>query len=212
MLQLLRLNSKKKSGAHEIPNMFSKTFDKTRISKENTRRASLNRSLVESQTKAEKLVSIFFKACNRMKKAQAGNIYNLMIKEPKFLAEADVFFSLFSFKLKTELTLSEFQKVCQQIKALKNNSRNLRTVLGNRKSRFGSLSREDKDRSTLIKKIFEKYDLNGDGFISISELKHGIHRFLSRRAAEELFKEYDLDNNSLLDRSEFMRLFSSKGL
>lgn len=144
-----------------------------------------------------------------MKKAQAGNIYNLMIKEPKLLNEADIFFSLFSFKLKTELNFNEFQKVCFQVKEQKRRTRDIKSVLASRKTRMSFL-REDKEKAEVIRKIFEKYDLNGDGFVSFGELKLGIQGFLSKRAAEELFKEYDTDQNLLLDKNEFMRLFGRR--
>jgi Ca2+-binding EF-hand superfamily protein len=208
--QLLRQTSKKKSLTHEIPNIFSKTFDKTRVAKENSRRASLNRSHLEKQTKQEKMNSIFFRACNRMKKAQAGNIYNLMIKEPKLLPEADIFFSLFSLKLKTELNFHEFQKVCIHVKEQKRRTREIKSVLGSKKERMSALARKEKEKTAVIQKIFEKYDLNGDGFISFRELRLGIQNFLSKKAAEELFKEYDVDENLLLDQNEFTRLFSGR--
>lgn len=207
---MFKQNSKKKSVTEETPKIFSKTFDRTCEINIRTRRFSMNRSSVERESRKDYLKKIFFQACNRMQVAQAGNLYNQMTKEPMLAVEAEIFFRLFSFKLKTELNLPEFLKVCKQIKEKRINSiRDSFSVKERRKSKIDS-PQENKAKKAVILKIFENYDLNGDGVLSVSELKNGMKDFLSPETAKELFKEFDLDQSNTLDRKEFLKLFDCK--
>jgi len=125
--------------------------------------------------------------------------------------EAENFFSYFSFKLKTELSLPEFIKICKEMKVKKATIiRDAKSVLERKRSKLGSLDARKNEKKEVILNIFKKYDINGDGVISISELKNGMKSFMSKDTVEELFREFDLDQSNTLDREEFLRLFECK--
>jgi Ca2+-binding EF-hand superfamily protein len=208
LLQLFKQYSNDNLVTDKVPHILSKTFDKSCEVKIRSRRCSINRSTLEKESKNDWLTKIFQKACNRTKKAQVGNLYNLMAREPMLAVEAENFFSFFSFKLKTELSLPEFIKICKQIKVKKATIvRDTKSVIERRKSRTNTLNGKKNAKKEVILNIFDKYDINGDGVISISELKNGMRSFMSKETVQELFKEFDLDQSNTLDRDEFLRLF-----
>ena len=63
----------------------------------------------------------------------------------------------------------------------------------------------------VLKEMFDKFDVNMDGTISLAELKKGLKDKFSVASIEEMFREYDFDNNGCLDFNEFVRLFSPDG-
>ena len=63
----------------------------------------------------------------------------------------------------------------------------------------------------VLREMFDKFDINKDGAISLIELKKGLKDKFSVASIEEMFKEYDFDNNGCLDFNEFVRLFSPDG-
>ena len=57
-----------------------------------------------------------------------------------------------------------------------------------------------------IRKLFESFDKNGDGKLSVEEIKEGISKFNDNLQidAEEVMKNCDLDKNGFIDYSEFL--------
>lgn len=134
-----------------------------------------------------------------------------MAREPMLAVEAENFFNFFSFRLKTELSLPEFIKICKEIKVKKVTIiRDSKSVIERRKSKLDSLDERKNAKKEVILNIFDKYDINGDGVVSISELKNGMKSFMSKDTVEGLFREFDLDQSNTLDRDEFLRLFECK--
>lgn len=60
----------------------------------------------------------------------------------------------------------------------------------------------------FLKKLFDKYDLDGDGFVTLKEMKKVIGEKLSGKALEMIFKEYDSDSDGFLNFDEFYKMFS----
>lgn len=63
-----------------------------------------------------------------------------------------------------------------------------------------------------IRQLFESFDLNGDGRLSIEELRAGIEKYSGelKMDAIEIMKNCDLDNNGFIEFSEFLAAVCNK--
>ena len=197
----------------EISDFMSKTFDKRQLRRRrNPESQSLEKpKITRSQPKdQQRYVTIFNLACNRFQRAQAGKLYQKMSQYPAFQKEADIFFGFYHLKLKTELTLKEFLDSIHKGKEI------ARARLSQHKrSVVAEISRESTKHSSfdsqvspiIINKLFQKYDLNHDGFIDLEELKYGLRNAITKNGIESLFEQYDTDKNKVLDKEELTNLF-----
>jgi calcium-dependent protein kinase len=65
-----------------------------------------------------------------------------------------------------------------------------------------------------VRKLFESFDKNGDGKLSLEEIREGIKDYSGsfQLDPEEIMKECDLDKNGFVDYSEFLAAVSMKSL
>lgn len=84
------------------------------------------------------------------------------------------------------------------------------------KSRYRSLdagcdkvSSEDAyyEKANQLKKLFDCYDLDKDGMVSLNEMKKALRNKMELHGVEELFKEYDKNADGQLSLDEFMSMF-----
>jgi len=65
-----------------------------------------------------------------------------------------------------------------------------------------------KDRKEELATVFKCFDKNGDGRLSISEVKTGYldhyGKVMSDKEVEEMFKSVDTDNSGFIDFTEFI--------
>eukprot|EP01006_Ploeotia_vitrea_P046437 TRINITY_DN67026_c1_g1_i4.p1 TRINITY_DN67026_c1_g1~~TRINITY_DN67026_c1_g1_i4.p1 ORF type:complete len:354 (+),score=22.75 TRINITY_DN67026_c1_g1_i4:50-1111(+) len=65
-----------------------------------------------------------------------------------------------------------------------------------------------KDEQQEIRSIFGMYDTDGDGYLSVTELKTQLGKSWIVGDVDEIFKNADMDGNSLLCLEEFMKLMA----
>ena len=197
----------------EISEFMSKTFDKRQLRpRRNPESHSLEKpTIVKNQPKdQQRYITIFNLACNRFQRAQAGKLYQKMSQYPAFKQEADIFFGFYHLKLKAELNLKEFLDSIHKVKEIASVRLSQR-----KKSVVAEISRESTKHSSfdsqvspvIINKLFQKYDLNHDGFIDLAELKYGLRNAITKNGIESLFEQYDTDKNNVLDKEELTNLF-----
>lgn len=65
-----------------------------------------------------------------------------------------------------------------------------------------------------VRKLFEKFDKNGDGKLSMQEIMEGIQEYSGtiKMNAEEIMSNCDLDRNGFVDYTEFLTAVSSKSI
>ncbi|XP_077991641.1 uncharacterized protein LOC144445874 [Glandiceps talaboti] len=75
------------------------------------------------------------------------------------------------------------------------------------------MSSQDKSSPKYIKSIFNRFDVNGDGAITIDELKVGLRRNGIDYSDQEVYlfmREVDLDGNGEIDFNEFTLFWIEK--
>lgn len=195
------------------PKFISRTFDRRCLSKhERAKRYSEDQNFVSNPKYTRKKYALMFSSvCNRLNKAQAGVLYQELMADPSLYAEANIFYSLYHLKLKTEMTLNDFLNTIKKIKDIcYRNCNQSKKMISRQHTRGSSLGdpRNTKISLEILKKLFDRYDTNHDGFVDLSELKSGLRDLLTTSSIEEIFKLYDEDSNRVLDFSEFIKLFS----
>jgi hypothetical protein len=160
----------------EKKNLMSRTFDYGDVRK-SIRRINLSETRspedVQDDSKSE-YIKIFKSACNRFQKAQAGTLYQKLTKSHKFYQDANDFFKIFHLKLKSELVLSEFLEIIENNKknqAIVQTQSILEKIL--KKPLMLISNNENIAPPLFLKKMFERYDRNHDGFVNLYELNVG---------------------------------------
>lgn len=63
-----------------------------------------------------------------------------------------------------------------------------------------------------LKEAFREFDTNGDGAISISELREAMRKLLGQQVCpkdlEDILRDVDLNGDGLVDFEEFVRMMS----
>ena len=75
-----------------------------------------------------------------------------------------------------------------------------------------SLDEAYNEKVTQLKKLFDSYDLDKDGFVSLSEMKTALRDKMNLECVKELFKEYDKDGDGQLSLDEYMTMFLPKSV
>ena len=61
---------------------------------------------------------------------------------------------------------------------------------------------------TQYQELFQLYDINKNGDLSLEELKAGLSHLFSNRDIEEMFRRYDSDHDQHISLQEFLRLMA----
>lgn len=60
--------------------------------------------------------------------------------------------------------------------------------------------------------LFVRFDEDDDGDLTVPEWEDGIDRWYGERTADFDFSDWDLDEDGVLDRGEFVQAFENRGL
>ncbi|OMJ88619.1 hypothetical protein SteCoe_9399 [Stentor coeruleus] len=157
------------------------------------------------------LHDIFYKHANDRGFALVGEIYQELIESPQFKRESEFFFHEFDFNANAMIKFSQ-----------------LIDFMDKSKSKQGYFLKRGSDmifptsepivkrkiytvKIPTLKSMFKNFDKNRDGFLTYEELKDGLRKHFTKCAIKEIFENYDVDGNKLIDFAEFMNVFSPFG-
>ena len=144
---------------------------------------------------------------------------NDMMKNKKLHSNAEKHYLKYHFKLKTELTLSEFldfhkneDNVASFLASKFINRRRNGFLMRSPHGEVERIKRNYENKEEKLKKqlfqLFARVDINRDGFVDVNELKRSLKDAMSGEAVEEMFKKYDENKDNLLNFEEFYKLFA----
>lgn len=198
-----------------------KSVDKTRsysITSESRRASqSLNNTLPSVKYKVEwknrerdiqKLHELFFKHADDNGYSLVGHIYHELMKNKRFQKESEFFFHEFDFDMNKTIEFSQLVDYMEKVK-----SKNGYFVKVGKEMIYPSNELINNDQKFyvnkgVLKKMFDEFDKNKDGFLSFREMKEGLKKHFTKQAIIEIFGEFDVDGNKLIDFAEFLDIFS----
>ena len=138
-------------------------------------------------------------------KIKAKDFYEAVARNPILAGQSESILSNFNFRLQSEVGLDEV-KLCMNKRKNTRRSTEIRPpVLSD------SSPTKEMINKPVLKAMFDQYDLDKNGVISLRELKQGMRGKFNDETIEELFREYDIDGNGVLDFNEFMMLYCPDG-
>jgi calcium-binding protein CML len=149
------------------------------------------------------IVEIFNKRANNKGKILVRDLFDIIRSNPTLSQFSDEIISECKFRLTSEVNIDEV-KLC----LVKRRNTRVSTQLPSNPSEKPPSSASSNLNIGVLKEMFDRFDINKDGTISLTELKKGLKDKFSPQSIEEMFREYDFDGNGCLDFNEFVRLFS----
>ena len=168
--------------------------------KSQARRSSLNVDLGELQT-------IFFRTANPLGKATVGNIYQSLSDNQKFAKDSDFLFHEFNFDRNKEITFTDLIGYIKKRRAKGGYCLEREGQKYYPETNTDYHKRNSKTNPKTIKMMFNSFDKNKDGVLSVDELVNGLQNGISVNTIQELFSTYDKDKNHVLDLDEFTDIF-----
>ncbi|OMJ95937.1 hypothetical protein SteCoe_489 [Stentor coeruleus] len=157
------------------------------------------------------LHNIFYKHANDRGYSLVGEIYQELIENIHFKKESEFFFHEFDFNANALISFSQLIEFFDKCK-----------------SKQGYFIKKGQEvfypaNEPLVKKgffsvkmqtlrsMFVNFDKNKDGFLTYDELKNGLKKHFTKVTIKEIFQNYDIDGNRLIDFKEFINVFSPLG-
>lgn len=194
-----RLSLIEKTGLERAPARRNTNFSGTNyvIRNKSEPRQIMNKK--EQDALLSNLAEIFKKTGNVKGRIKAKNFYDAVVKNRFLSKNSEELLSQFNFRLQEEISFDDVKSCIGQRKNVRRNTEQ------------PSRSNQDIKNMPVLKSLFDQYDIDNSGTISLKELKIGMRGKFSDTTIEELFKEYDEDGNGVLDFHEFMKLFCPDG-
>lgn len=151
---------------------------------------------------------LFNQVANQLGLATLGNVFIALAENSKFSEDTDFFFHEFGFDRSKEIRFE------QLLAFLKRRRAKSGFVFQRGNLNFIDLSSHKTNRSKrnskVIRHMFQTFDRNKDGVLTLEELSNGLKHSFNPEAIKSVFNTYDKDNNKVLEYSEFVNLFTSE--
>jgi isocitrate dehydrogenase kinase/phosphatase len=149
------------------------------------------------------ICEIFNKNSNNKGKILVRELFDHIRENPILSPSSEEIISECKFRLTSEVSLDEV-RLC----LVKRKSARSATQVQSSLTPKSSEALKSHFNIPVLREMFDRFDINKDGAVSLSELKKGLKDRFSLQSIEEMFAEYDFDCNGCLDFNEFVRLFS----
>lgn len=151
---------------------------------------------------------LFNQVANQLGLATLGNVFIALAENSKFSEDTDFFFHEFGFDRSKEINFE------QLLAFLKRRRAKSGFVFQRGNLKFIDLTSHKpshaKRNSKVIRHMFQTFDKNKDGLLTLEELSNGLKHSFNPEAIKNVFNTYDKDNNKVLEYSEFVNLFTSE--
>lgn len=154
------------------------------------------------------LHDIFYKHANDLGYATVGILYQEIIENPHFKRESEFFFHEFDFNATAKIQFSQLIEFMDKCKSRQGYSFNRGKEVFFPASEPVVKRKIYSVKVQALKSMFINFDKNKDGYLTYEELKEGLKKHFTKVAIKEIFENYDIDGNRLIDFTEFMNVFS----
>jgi Ca2+-binding EF-hand superfamily protein len=157
----------------------------------------------------KEIAEIFRRRANYKGKMLVREFYEALSTNSVLAARSAGLISDLKFRLSNEVHFDEVRAGLMKRRSQRANTEVLsETLMPSKEVEPSPIS---SNKMNVLKAMFDKFDVNGDGVITLPELKKGLHNRFSVQTIEEMFREYDEDSNGVLDFNEFVKLFTPDG-
>ncbi|OMJ92832.1 hypothetical protein SteCoe_4278 [Stentor coeruleus] len=154
------------------------------------------------------LHDIFYKHANDRGYSPVGELYQELIESIHFKKESEFFFHEFDFNANTLISFSQLIEFFDKCKSKQGYFiKKGQEVFYPANEPFVQKGFFSVKMQTL-RSMFMNFDKNKDGFLTYNELKDGLKKHFTKATIKEIFENYDIDGNKLIDFTEFMNVFS----
>ena len=152
----------------------------------------------------EIIVDNYKRIYNLKGKVIAKDLYECMCKNFLLKGLAERFLFLFRSRFYTEITIEETRLALTGKTEIQFKTHILPALIS---KQLPAIIANDKHTS-VVRALFEEYDLNKDGFISLQELRKALYNKFTQETIDALFHEHDTDHDGLLDFQDFLTLYA----
>ena len=152
-----------------------------------------------------KLCEIFRRNGNNKGRMIVRDFYDAIVRNNAFGDNTHQILNELKFRLNSEISFEDVKSCIEKRRLVKRN-----TIDPIKLPRMHSEGKPSKPIKNIaaIKAMFDQYDVNKDGILSLQEFKRGLREKFNEDTLTEIFHEYDADSNGVLDFNEFLRIFS----
>lgn len=174
------------------------------------------KKLKRSNEAAAELFQLFSRLKIQRKRITVSRIFQEFLKSVHFVEDANFLYNLYHFKLSNELTIEELidilnKRPITRKSFLRKRNLSMGTKLDESKELDEMTENKDvMDAKTALRleKVFDRFDINGDGRVDFKELKNGLKQSFEKIAIKDLYSSYVKKGKSNLGLREFIEMFA----